>query len=311
MDPLSNLLFENFANLFGTSPERIKETAGDLIDGLDLGYTIIDGFERDNLILSILKKINSPELKNAGSHRENDWEDGWRENLNDLIQSKYDLKALIPKYYKKNVNIRLNREYVLPSHPDFVYQYTRIFRAWLFQEYLTNFDVIYEFGCGTGHNLVHLAELFPQKRLYGFDWATSSEDIIHILAQQCNINVSGGKFNFFEPDENIILEDKSAVFTFGALEQIGENHNKYLDFIMSKKPSLCVDVTCLHEHYDETQLIDYLALIYHKRRNYLNGYLSRLRELETKGKVKIINTHHQLFGNLYDDPYSYVIWRPR
>jgi hypothetical protein len=307
---MEKLIDNDFAALFGTDAIKVRKTSGAIIDAINLDYRVIEGSERDAILLSVLKRIHLPELTNAGDNREGDWELGWRENLLEFIQYGYDLEKLIPKYYKDNVIICLNRQYILPSQPDFVYQYTKIFRAWLFREYLTDYEVVFEFGCGTGHNLVHLAELYPDKTLYGFDWTRSSQEIIQIVADQFGMKIKGGFFNFFDPDETLTFDPDSAVFTFGALEQLGPNHNRYLDFILKRKPKLCVDVIGIHELYDETQLFDYLALLYHMRRNYLNCYLTRLRELEASGTVEIVKVQHHLFGNLYDNPYSYVIWKP-
>lgn len=320
MRSYSNLLERNIeintlgekeiAELFGTTPDRIRKLVGVLVDAVDMHVARIDDGERDQLILSVMKRINSSELKNAGEHRAHDWEDGWRENLSQFSQSDFDLEQLIPKYFKRDVPIRLNREYVLPAQPDFVYRYTQIFKSWLYQEHLADYKSVYEFGCGTGHNLVQLAELYPEKALYGFDWAKSSQEILRIAAERFGLNIKGGGFNFFDPDETLAFDPDSAVFTFGALEQVGPNHERYLDFILKRKPKLCVDVAGLHELYDEAHLLDYLALLYHKRRNYLTGYLTRLQQLEAEGRVEIVKVHHQLFGNLYDDPHSYVIWKP-
>lgn len=302
---------KEIAELFGTTPDRIRKLVGVLVDAVDMHVARIDDGERDKLILSVMKRINSPELKNAGEHRAHDWEDGWRENLNEFSRSGFDLAQLVPKYFKRDVPIRLNREYVLPAQPDFVYSYTQIFKNWLYQEYLADFKSVYEFGCGTGHNLVQLAQLYPDKALYGFDWATSSQEIIRIVAERFGLNIKGGSFNFFDPDETLTFAPDSAVLTFGALEQVGSSHGRYLDFILKRKPNLCVDVIGLRELYDDAHLLDYLALLYHTRRNYLTGYLPRLQQLEAAGRIEIVKIHHQLFGNLYDDPHSYVIWKPR
>jgi len=308
MDKLNDNVF---AGLFGTTETKIRKRAGLLIDSIDLRFRRIKGIERDNLILSALKKIHATELKNAGAHRATDWEDGWRENLNEFIQSGYDPEKLVPKYVKKNVPIKLNREYILPVQPDFVYWYMQIFRAWLFQEFLADCKSVYEFGCGTGHNLIHLAELYPDKKLYGLDWVKSSQEIIRVIAEQMGLNLMGGNFNFFDPDKTLTFDPDSAVLTFGALEQVGPKHDRYINFLLEKKPKICVDVIGIQELYDEAYLLDYISLLYHHRRNYLNGYLTRLRELEVVGKIEILKTHHQLFGNPYDDPHSYVVWKPR
>ena len=84
----------------------------------------------------------------------------------------------------------------------------------------------------------------------------------------------------------------------------------FLEFLLKKSPELCVNVEGLSELYEQNYLLDYLALKYHKRRNYLDGFLTRLRELEEEEKIDIIKVHHQQFGNLFDDPHSYVIWKP-
>jgi SAM-dependent methyltransferase len=301
---------EDFAALFGTTEEKIRQSAGFLIDAIDPGYGIIQGSDRDQLILQILKRIHAPDLKNAGDHRKGDWEDGWKQNLEEFVGANFDLSKLIPKYYKSNVPIRLNREYVLPAQCDFVYKYTQIFREWLFKEYFREFESVYEFGCGTGHNLVHLASLYPEKSLYGFDWAYSSERILQLIGSQFGMKIRGGRFNFFDPDETLGFSPGSAVFTFGALEQLGVEHEKFLDFLLRKKPQICIDVVGIFELYNPEDLVDYLAWLYHRRRNYLRGYLASLQELESRGAIRILKIHRQMFGNLYDDPYSYIVWAP-
>jgi SAM-dependent methyltransferase len=308
---MTTLGVQDLAALFGTTPEKVEARAGALMRTMDLSLRPIEGTERDDLVLGVLRRIDAPELKTAGGHREQDWEDGWRENLDDFVASGFDLRALIPRYYKPNVPIRLNRRYVLPSQPDFVYRYTELFRACLLPEHLGECPSVYEFGCGTGHNLVHLDELCPGKALHGFDWARSSQEILALLAERKGLSIRGGHFDLFEPDASVRFDRGAGVLTFGALEQIGPRHGPYLDFLLARKPAVCVDVVGIEELYDAANLFDYVALAYHRRRGYLSGYLTRLRELEASGAVEIIRVHRHLFGNVFDEPYSYVVWRPR
>jgi len=307
MDALTE---QGFAELFGTTACRIRETAGLLIDDSDWRFETIGGARRDAMILESLKRTQSPQLKHAGAHRAADWDDGWRENLGDFIASGYDKRTLVPKYVKAGVPVRLGRSFVQPVQEDFVYRYTRVFRAWLFREYVAPFDTVYEIGCGTGDNLVHMAEMFPDKRLRGLDWAPSSQEIVQAVAGHYGLRLVAGAFDFFNPDAQLRLADASAVLTFGALEQVGAEHGAYLDFILAQRPAVCVDVVGLGELYDETDLLDYLALLYHRRRRYLDGYLTRLRQLEAERMIEVIAVHHHRFGNPFDDPYSYVVWRP-
>jgi len=308
---LSDLTTSDLAELFGTTEEEMVAYCGDQIARLDFRYRELEAEERDQLILRVLKVIDSEDLATAGQERQSDWEKGWDENLQEFIESGYDVDKLVPKYFKKNIPVRLNRDYVMPVHEDFVLNVTKVFRSWLFQKYFHKVVSIYEFGCGSASHLAFLATLYPDKKLYGFDWAEKSQEIIRLLAQHYGWSIQGGCFDFFHPNETLKIEPDSAVLTFGALEQVGKNHESFLRFLLERSPELCINVEGLHELYDQEYLLDYIALKYHKRRSYLYGYLTRLRQLEEAGKIEIIKVHHQLFGNLFDDPHSYVIWKPR
>lgn len=304
------LQVSDFAALFGMTLEEVLGYAGNLFDGFDLKYKNIVSVERDALILSILKKIYDENLQASGTNRQSDWEKGWDENLNEFVSSGYDVTKLIPKYFKKNVPIRLFNDYVLPADPDFVQKCCNIFRTCIFRKYFEPYENIYEFGCGSASNLARLAEIYPDKVLFGLDWASSSQEIINKLRDGLNINISGHKLDFFNPDLTFNLKEKSAVYTFGALEQVGARHDRFLNYLLAEKPSICVNVECLSELYDENILSDYLALRYHKRRNYLDSFLTSLKNKEESGLIAIDKVHHQQFGNMYGDTLSYVVWRP-
>jgi hypothetical protein len=300
----------DFARLFGTNDEEVEALCGSLIEKGDFRYQRVAGEARDTLILQALEKIFAQDLAKAGTERQRDWENGWRENLNEFIASDNDLTKLIPKYFKKEVPARLNLEYVKPFSSNFVFDYTHVYRTWIFKKFLSSAEAIYEFGCGPAYHLAYLAQLFPQKKLVGLDWAHSSQEIIKVLVERYGWNIHGRKFDFFHPDPNLTLSEKSAVFTFGALEQIGEKHEAFLEFILNNRPVICVNVECLQELYDPHNLLSFLALQYHKKRNYLSGYLSKLRECEQKKKIKIMHVHYHKFCNLFDEALSYVIWKP-
>lgn len=308
---LAEVTIEDFARLFGTTADDIANSCKELINTMNFRYERLSSTERDKLILNILKRIDSTNLGVSGEERKPEWERGWTENLHDFVDSGYDISKLVPKYFKKNVPVRLNREYVMPVDPDFVLNCTKVFRNWIFNKYLKDVDSIYEFGCGPATHLAFLAGIYPEKKLYGLDWAKPSQEIIRLLAKHFGWQIEGRHFDFFAPDANLHLNENSAVYTFGALEQIGRIHEAFLQFLLKESPDLCINVECICELYNQDCLLDFLAFKYHKRRNYLDGYLTRLQELEVEGKIQIVAMHHQQFGNIYDDSHSYVIWIPK
>lgn len=301
---------EDFAALFGVGVEDFNELTMELIESLDFRYRMFSGNERDQIVLRILKELYCAEITVSGEDRKPDWEEGWRENLQAFTQSGYDLDSLIPRYFKKHVPVRLNGDYVMPLGPDFVLNCTKVFRSWLFQKYCKNVDSLYEFGCGPGSHLAFLAGLYPDKNLYGLDWAESSQKILEHLSNQFPWSIKGVHFDFFQPNHNFHLAKSSAVLTFGALEQVGERFEAFLQYILYQRPTICINVECINEFYQQDNLSDFLALQYHRRRDYLFNYLTRLRQLESEGLLKILKAHHQPFGNIYNDTHSYIIWTP-
>ncbi|MHB8130902.1 MAG: hypothetical protein ACYDEX_18125 [Mobilitalea sp.] len=305
-----NLDINDFADLFGTTRDDFSKECKSLIQKTDFRYKLIRGVNRDAVILDVIKKINSAESSVPGSKRRLDWERGWRQNLEGFINSGYDLSMLIPRYFKPNQLLRLRRQYIKPLTDDFQLNFSKVLRTWLITKYLNNVDNIYEFGCGTGYHLVSLAKLFPSKKIFGFDWAEASKVTLNLLASNYSLNIKGGLFDFYKPDENIKFTKKSVAITMAALEQVGENYGAFLRFLLEKSPSLCLNIEPLCELYDKDNLIDYLALRYHQKRHYLNGFLSSLRKLEDEGRVEIIAQGRPFFGSLCHEAYSFVVWRP-
>jgi trans-aconitate methyltransferase len=179
----------------------------------------------------------------------------------------------------------------------------------LYQKYFKVYKNIYEFGCGTGHNLTVMAQLLPGKKFFGMDWVPQSQELLGEIAKKYNWPISGINFDFFHPNKKLKLLPDSLIYTSAALEQVGSDYGDFLDYLIANKPALCVNVECMAEYYDEYNLYDYVALRYHKARNYLDGFPTYLRSLEKQKKIKIIADRRTGFGGLYHEGLMYIIWK--
>lgn len=305
-----NLGIAELAVLFGGSEEQVARWCAPYLDSFDFGYTELAGAERDRMLLEALKRLEPNAVSVSGKDRQPEWETGWTENLTEFVTGGYRLDSLVPKYIRPNEVVRLFGQYARPHNPHFIRDYTKTYRAWLAQRFFADASAIYEFGCGPGSHVAYFAETFPGKPVVGLDWAEASVRIMEAMAGHYGWPVSGHRFDFFAPDHGIRLPEGAAVLTFGALEQVGANHDPFLDYLLASQPLRCVHVEGINELYDEEDLLDRLALRYHERRNYLSNLLTRLRELEAEGKVVIEAVHRQRFGTRFNDTFSYVVWRP-
>ncbi|MFA6310339.1 MAG: class I SAM-dependent methyltransferase [Sterolibacterium sp.] len=302
---------EDFAEAFGVGVADVPEECRSIMNDLDFSYRVLAGAERDALILEALKKNELDRQEIGAAERRNVWQEGWNQNLQEFVSGGHDLRSLVPKFIRPGRPIRLNREYVVPVNPMFELDYFRVFREWLFRTYFGRAKSVYEFGCGTGFNLVELARLYPETQLYGLDFVPASSDLVNQIAKAYNLKMVGRLFDMTAPDESLLLDTDSAIFTFGSVEQLAGRFENFLQFLLRRSPAFCVHLEPIVELYEEDNLLDYLAIKFHKKRGYTEGLLPRLRELEAAGRVEVLKVKRLFFGSTFMEGFSYVIWKPR
>ncbi len=299
---------EEIAKTFDVPVHELPPACLEYLARCDMRFRYLRGHEREHIILKVLGVLNQP-LEVSGPARKARWESGWSENLEGFIQSEFDLTELLPKYYKSGEIMRWNGEYLLPLEGKFEVQFFTLLRLWLFSTYFSAVSHVYEFGCGTGHNLVILRNLFPKKQLIGLDWAQSSQETLALLNQKIGLGVEGEIFDMFTPNASFPIAPQGGVLTMGALEQLGSSYLPFVEFLLQKKPSICVHVEPIFELYDQTQLFDYLGASYHQKRGYFKDFLTTLRKLEAQGVIEILKIRKTL-GSMCSDGYTMIAWKP-
>jgi len=300
----------DFARLFGIADEQLPEICRRFASTLDYECLLPSREIRDKVMLGVVQHIDSDKPTRVGEQRAGIWESCWSENLESFVSGGHDLERLVPKFIKPGQPVRLNQDYVFPRNPSFELDFYKVCRAFLFDRYFASVKSAYEFGCGSGFNLVAMSQQFPNLNLYGLDWSKSSYEMVGMLAQSHGLKIKGLPFDFFNPDRTLDLDSESGVITMCALEQVGSRHEAFVDYLLAKKPKICVNMEPLVDLYDETKLVDYLAARYHRKRGYLDGFLPHLQDLATKGRIEILEIKRFYFGSLYHEGYSYVAWRP-
>lgn len=287
------------------SPEFIQE-----FNKKDITYTILQDKEREQEILNQLKRIKNDTQIVGVPERTQVWENGWTENLQEFIQSGYDLQSLKPKFFRENTPCRFKRTFVMPNSPSFEYEIQKFLKKFIYTKYFSNVDNIYEFGCGTGYNLVNLAELFPDKKLFGLDFVPAVVKLLAEIQNHYHYNISGNLFDIRTPNRNFNILPNSAIFTFAALEQVSDQYVDFVKYLIEQKPCICVHIEPIAELYDEDNIVDWLAKEFHTKRHYLSGFLTYLQELCNQQKIELIKIKRLELGNWNHEGYSLIVWKP-
>jgi hypothetical protein len=304
---IKKLSYRDFEKRYG---EKMSSYVKDRIEKYDFRYRDATKDERDGFIRRNIDVLLDQNIVTAGEHRREDWEGGWGENYTEYSKNN-SIESIKPKYFGKYPCVRWNQDYIIPMTEDFEKNSLAFIQDLLFDKYLRNTKSIYEFGCGTGHNLLRIREINKLATLWGLDWAKSSQKIINQMRDSgLDNNIYSANFDFFKPDNQFSIDDNAACITIAALEQVGTNFRPFIDYLLKKKPDICVHIEPIFELLDCNNLLDYTSIKYFQKRQYLWGLLNYLHDLENKGRINILEARRSYIGSLFIDGYSIIAWKP-
>lgn len=262
----------------------------------NMKYRHLNKKEEERAIIHILETLLDDSIPYSGAHRKRQWEKGWGENL-----KSGDPK---PKYFGKYPIQRLNGRLITSKDKDFERDQLYTIVDSLAKKYLSRQEIVYEFGCGTGHNLRRIRSANPAAMLVGGDWAKSSNKIVE------SMGFVPMNLDFFKIPNDLKLNPNGGVYTVAALEQTGGKYRDFVRLLIRSKVNVVVNIEPVPEMLDPTKLLDYLSIRYMHKRGYLRGYLTYLEELEKKGKIKILEKRRSGIGSFLIDGYSIIAWKP-
>lgn len=276
-----------------------------------LNYRPLDERETSNQFLHIEEVLNDPNLRICSPDSQKVWEQGWGEVLQRVQSASFDETQLNPQYFKHQI-FRLNGQFVYADTPAFEEKIYKQIKRYLFMTYFNDIKQAIEFGCGTGQSLLLLAQCQPNIKITGCDWSGPAVEIAKTIAKETHHDISGQQVNLFnlEGSDTLNLDSDTAIYTFHTLEQLGKEHRDFVNWLLYKQPKRCIHLEPIKEFYNPELNFDQVAIRYHERRNYLDGFYNYLKQLENEGKLIIRKAHRLGFGSQYQEAYSLVIWEP-
>tara|TARA_R110002110_G_scaffold126866_4_gene305546 strand:- start:12650 stop:13591 length:942 start_codon:yes stop_codon:yes gene_type:complete len=306
-----NLL--DLADNFGCDHREFSNTFREFYETLDLSYETLSESERDQVLLEILHKLENDTQIIGHPDRTQVWYEGWKENLDDFLKNKA-IEEIVPKFIRPNKIVRYNGNFIKPSNPYFERDFAKLIQIYCYHQFIKNYSVenVYEFGCGSSFNLMTMANLREEGDseidFYGSDFVQSSVDLCNELGKHYKINLKGFRFDMIKPDRRRKIKKNSAVFTFGAIEQLRSQFKDFILYLLENRPKVCFHIEPTMENYDPDNLFDYLQIKFHKKRGYTQGLLPYLQQLEEEGKLVIVKEKRLNFGSKFMEGYHLYVW---
>lgn len=299
------------AKLFKTNTFEIKKFCSKQLQK-KIKFRYLNESEKEKTIIKILKKIIEDKQIVGSKGRKKKFYFGWGEVFNAYSKNK-SLKFLIPKFYtnRENKIFRLGGQFIKVENPKFEINMINIFRNWYFKKYFSKTKNIYEFGAGTGHNLVELSKIFPEKTLYGSDFVKTSVNLLKLIAKTKKLNLKVFKFDMRSPNTKLNILKESGIYTSGSIEQLSGNIYKFINYILSKNPKIVIHNEPDPYFYNiNSKLNDFLANLFQEKRKYTKNLINYLKKLEKNKKVKILKICKSPFGSLMIEGYNLIVWKP-
>ena len=306
--PVSDTCFARLHEHFGL-PAPAANLAGDYAASMDLRCHPASARERDEYVHELLEIIRSPRIERSESENRAAWERGWQQNLDDARAGGFAPHTLKPKYFRGNRFLRWQGGLVVSDNPQIEYDLFVLARRLLFGSFLSGMHTIYEIGSGSCNNLWLLSELFPHARIVGLDWVAPAVQLANELGQATGRRIEGRRFDMLNPGPAFTLQPGAAVVTIHALEQLGAGHGALLDWLAAARPARVLHYEPILEFYDRTNLLDYLALWYSERRQYLTGLWTEIAARQDAGRLEVLDARRPGLGGVYHEA-SVIVWRP-
>lgn len=192
---------------------------------------------------------------------------------------------------------RFNQSFIKSSNLQLEQKYHRAMINAVQDRFLGDVSAVVEFGCGSGHNLVQITNNNSELDVFGSDWATSSQQIL------ASKGIRGFYFDMKSDAPNYPPELKQikdvAFLTVGSLEQLGKDWKNFLSFMIKMKPKKSIHIEPILEFYDPSCETDNLAIEYHQKRGYLDGFYLAAKRM---GLLRYCN--RPTFGNTFNEGFN-------
>lgn len=258
----------------------------------------------------VLERMHRPQARRSPEENQEAFERGWKENLETALREGVSAASLRPRYFRATPFLRYRHGLIVSENEHLEHDLFTLVRLLVFHRYLADCSAIQEYGCGSCGNLLLLGGMFPAKTFRALDWAEASVEIAEVIARHTGLDLAGSVLDMRRPPEAELLADGTAVLTVHALEQLGQDFDPLIDHFLTARPRRVVHLEPILEFYEPTNVYDHLAIEYSRRRGYLDGYLTRLRQLEAEGRLEIVKAVRPAIGGVIHEA-SLIVWEPR
>ena len=261
------------------------------------------------------------------------WAVGWKESLN-MYKRTNNCETLAPLYSGKLPYIRLFRQlyktktrateedtYKTLEHILFSELYDSVIGSWITShssssdgEYREPIDIV-EIGCGSCQHIPRLNKKLSKEgravRFHSSDWSESSGLICEELKAREGIDINFKQIDLLSDNlKEHSLPSGAYVYTVNALEQLGNNSWKTIEWLISQSPRLVMHFEPVIEILEPSNALDRLSIDYINKRSYLSGLYGTIKTHEALERLSMLTCRRTFIANAHHENNTFICWVP-
>ena len=170
-----------------------------------------------------------------------------------------------------------------------------------------DFESIVELGSGLGNNLAWLSQYFPEINFVSREYSPTARRIQKNFLKAQIKNFSIDNFNLYSKQNNLKFENAVCITSY-VFSLVKKFPDEIMKSLLNSGIKYVVNIEPLYEVQCEKNNLDAKIKEYINKNNYNTDYYSKLRELESIGKVRILNYKKNKYGINPFFPASVLVW---
>lgn len=238
--------------------------------------------------------------------RQQVWDSGWKEALDNYTRN----GSLIAGFTHPTTLVNIDGVYFRPIDSNFEVNYQALVRSYVLDKYFGDCAAFLEFGAGTGINLVAAAETLPFARIIGSDFVPAAVQLHKAIATKTGLPIESYLFDMRSPSKDHAFPKGSSVLTYGSVEQLGNNFQQFLDFLLEIQPKIVVHLETDSSFLDDRKLPDFISKSYAEARGYPDQFLGGLQKMQDEDRINIVTAERSIAHPGLTPGNNLVVWAP-
>jgi hypothetical protein len=171
-------------------------------------------------------------------------------------------------------------------------------------------DILVELGSGLGDKLLNFAAALKPRQALGGEFTDAGVACGQMLAKRWKQPAQFVHFDYNDPRTLDFVPPGGLVYTAHSVEQIPQLPRAFFTGLLRRKPACVVHFEPCYEEQLPDSMLGLMRRRYTELNDYNRNLTALVRELESQGRIRILDYQREVFAVSPMNPTSILAWTP-